>query len=60
MLGGPIDIEKTDGYVVPSINPSHQIIRGPKELLMVGFNSRMPSRQTHYAMRSAPLNSGYY
>ena len=77
VLGGVVDLEKTDGYLVTSIiNPSHQIIRGPKELLMVGFNSRMPSRaeqmtvqeladivefvQAHYDVRRPPLNSGYY
>jgi mono/diheme cytochrome c family protein len=77
VLGGPIDIEKSDGYLVTSIiNPSHQIVRGPKEMLMVGFNSRMPSHtdrmtvqeladivefvQSQYSVRRAPLNSGYY
>lgn len=77
MLGGPIDVEKTDGYLVTSIiNPSHQIARGPRELLMTGFNSRMPAKtekmtvseltdivefvQSHYVVRRAPLTSGYY
>jgi mono/diheme cytochrome c family protein len=77
VLGGPIEIEKSDGYLVTSIiNPSHQIVRGPKEMLMAGFNSRMPSHaeqmtvqeltdiveflQSRYSVRRAPLNSGYY
>ena len=77
VLGGAIDIEKTDGYLVTSIiNPSHQITRGSRELLMVGFESRMPSRantmtvqevadiveflQAHYTVRRPALNNGYY
>ncbi|MBL0160513.1 MAG: c-type cytochrome [Bryobacterales bacterium] len=77
LLGGDIDIYKTDGYLVTSIiNPSHQIVRGPKELLTVGFESRMPSRasdmtvqeladiveflQAHYVARRPLMNSGYY
>lgn len=77
VLGGAIDIEKTDGYLVTSIiNPSHQIARGSRELLMAGFESRMPSRantmtvqevadiveflQAHYTVRRPALNNGYY
>lgn len=77
LLGGDIDIYKTDGDLVTSIiNPSHQIVRGPKELLTVGFESRMPSRasdmtvqeladiveflQAHYVARRPLMNSGYY
>lgn len=77
ILGGAIAVEKTDGYMVTSIiNPSHQIVRGPKDLVMAGFNSRMPSHaeqmtvqeladiveflQAHYTVSRPPLNAGYY
>jgi mono/diheme cytochrome c family protein len=47
-LGGLVDREVTDGFLVTSIvYPSYKIASGPKDQLMVNGESRMP----HYADR---------